>query len=62
MSEKFTEMSAELHRYAVEHSDGDDELMQRLVEETESAAGDMSIMLTAPEQATMMTLLVRAIG
>jgi len=60
--DKFTEMTAELHRYAVEHSDGNDELMQRLVEETESAAGDMSIMLTAPEQATMMTLLVRAIG
>jgi caffeoyl-CoA O-methyltransferase len=60
--DKFTEMTAELHRYAVEHSDGNDELMQRLVEETEGAAGDMSIMLTAPEQATMMTLLVRAIG
>jgi caffeoyl-CoA O-methyltransferase len=60
--EKFIEMTAELHRYAVEHSDGNDELMQRLVEETEGAAGDMSIMLTAPEQATLMTLLVRAIG
>ncbi len=62
MPEKFTQMSAELHRYAVEHSDCDDELMQRLVEETELAAGDMSVMLTAPEQATMMALLVRAIG
>jgi caffeoyl-CoA O-methyltransferase len=60
--DKFTEMTAELHGYAVEHSDGNDELMQRLVEDTERAAGDMSIMLTAPEQATMMTLLVRAIG
>ena len=55
-------MTAALHRYAVEHSDGNDELMQRLVEETEAAAGDRSIMLTAPEQATLMTLLVRAIG
>ena len=62
LPEKFTQMSAELHRYAVEHSDGPDELLQRLAEETEREAGDMSIMLTAPEQATMMTLLARAIG
>jgi caffeoyl-CoA O-methyltransferase len=60
--EKFTQMSAELYRYAVEHSDGHDELLQRLVEETGREAGDMSIMLTAPEQATMMTLLVRAVA
>jgi caffeoyl-CoA O-methyltransferase len=60
--EKFTQMTAELYRYAVEHSDGQGELMRRLEQETEREAGDMSIMLTAPEQATMMTLLVRAIG
>jgi caffeoyl-CoA O-methyltransferase len=60
--EKFTQMSGELHRYAVEHSDAGDELMRRLVEETEREAGDTAVMLTAPEQATMMTLLVRAIG
>jgi caffeoyl-CoA O-methyltransferase len=62
MPEKFTQMSAELHRYAVEHSDGPDELLEHLAEETEREAGDMSIMLAAPEQATMMTLLARAIG
>jgi predicted O-methyltransferase YrrM len=61
VAEKFTQMTAELYRYAVEHSDGRDELMRRLEQETEREAGDMSIMLTAPEQATMMTLLVRAI-
>jgi caffeoyl-CoA O-methyltransferase len=60
--EKFTQMSAELHRYAVEHSDGGDELLRRLVEETERETGDRSIMLTAPEQAALMTLLVRAIA
>jgi caffeoyl-CoA O-methyltransferase len=60
--EKFTQMTPELYRYAVEHSDGRDELLQRLAEETEQEAGEMAIMLTAPEQATMMTLLVRAIG
>lgn len=62
MPEKLTQMSAELHRYAVEHSDAGDELLQRLVEQTEREAGETAVMLTAPEQATMMTLLVRAIG
>jgi caffeoyl-CoA O-methyltransferase len=62
MPEKFTQMTADLYRYAVDHSDGQDELMRRLEQETEREAGDRSVMLTAPEQATMMTLLVRAIG
>jgi predicted O-methyltransferase YrrM len=62
LAEKFTQMNPELYRYAVEHSDAQDELLGRLAEETEREAGGMSIMLTAPEQATMMTLLVRAIG
>jgi caffeoyl-CoA O-methyltransferase len=60
--EKFTEMSAELYRYALEHSDADDRLLARLAEETGREAGDMSVMLTSPEQATLMTLLVRAIA
>jgi caffeoyl-CoA O-methyltransferase len=60
--EKFTEMTAELYRYAVEHSDGIDELLQSLAAETEREAGDSAVMLTSPEQATMMTLLVRATG
>jgi caffeoyl-CoA O-methyltransferase len=61
MPEKFTQMTPELYRYAVEHSDVHDEMLQRLVEETEREAGEMAIMLTSPEQATMMTILVRAI-
>jgi caffeoyl-CoA O-methyltransferase len=60
--DKFTEMTAVLHRYAVEHSSGQDELMERLAAETEQAAGEMAIMLTAPEQASLITVLVRAIG
>ncbi len=55
-------MTSELYRYSVEHSDGRDELLRRLAEETERAAGDSVTMMTAPEQATMMTLLVRAIS
>jgi caffeoyl-CoA O-methyltransferase len=60
--EKFPQMSSELYRYLVEHSDGNDELMRRLAEETEAEAGGSAEMLTSPEQATLMTLLVRAIG
>jgi len=39
MPDKFTAMTPELHAYAVEHSAHRDELMQRLIEETEQAAG-----------------------
>lgn len=62
MPDKFTAMTAELHAYAVEHSSGRDELLRRLAAETEEAAGGMAIMMTAPEQASLMTILVRAVG
>jgi caffeoyl-CoA O-methyltransferase len=60
--DEFTEMTPELYRYAVEHSDGQDELLRRLAEETEEAAGGSAEMMTAPEQAAMLTVLVRAIA
>ncbi len=59
MSEKFTEMSPELHRYAVAHSHVD-EVLERLGEET-AALGDVAVMQMAPEQAALTTLLVRAL-
>ena len=62
MPDKFTAMTPELHRYAVEHSSGQDELMERLSAETEEVAGEMAIMQAAPEQGALMTVLVRAIG
>ena len=62
MLEKFTEMNSELYAYALRHSDGQDELMRRLAEETEREAGASIEMLSSPEQAALMTLLVRAIG
>ncbi|MGH2982615.1 MAG: O-methyltransferase [Solirubrobacterales bacterium] len=62
MTHTFTEMSAQLHRYAVEHSEGQDELLERLAQESDIAAGDLAEMRTGPEQATLMTLLVRAVG
>jgi predicted O-methyltransferase YrrM len=62
MTEKFTVMTPELHAYAVEHSAHRDGLMKSLADETERAAGSMAIMQTAPEQAALMTVLVRATG
>ncbi len=60
MAEKFTPMSAELHRYAVEHS-RQDEVLRSLDAET-AALGDIAVMQMAPEQGALTTLLVRAIG
>jgi caffeoyl-CoA O-methyltransferase len=60
MGEKFTPMSAGLHRYAVEHS-RQDEVLRSLDEET-AALGDVAVMQMAPEQGALTTLLVRAIG
>src|SRR4051812_10600135 len=60
MPDKFTAMTSALHAYAVGHSANRDGLMRRLGEETEKAAGQMAVMQTAPEQAALMTVLVRA--
>ena len=60
MGEKFTPMSAELHRYAVAHS-RQDEVLRSLAEET-AALGDIAVMQMAPEQGALTTLLLRAIG
>jgi caffeoyl-CoA O-methyltransferase len=60
--DKFTAMTPELHAYAVAHSAHRDDILRRLEEETVEAAGGMAIMLTAPEQAALITLLVRSLG
>ncbi len=60
MGEKFTPMSAGLHRYAVEHS-RQDEVLASLDRET-AALGDVAVMQMAPEQGALTTLLVQAIG
>jgi caffeoyl-CoA O-methyltransferase len=62
VGDKYTALSPELYAYAVEHSGNRDELMRRLAEETGRAAGEMAVMQTAPEQAALMTVLVRATG
>jgi caffeoyl-CoA O-methyltransferase len=62
MPDKFTEMTGELHRYAVEHSAHQDDLLRRLAAETERVAGGLAIMQVAADQAALISLLVRAIG
>ncbi len=61
MPDKFTAMSAELHRYAVEHGARQDDLLRRLAAETEEIAGEMAIMQIAADQGAFITLLVKAI-
>ena len=60
--DKFTQMTAELHRYAVEHSAHQDDLLRRLAAETERATGDRAVMQVAADQAALITVLVGAIG
>lgn len=59
MPDKFTAMTPELHRYAIEHS-ASDEVLTALGEET-AALGGISEMQMAPEQAALTTLLVRSL-
>ncbi len=60
MLDKFTQMSAELHRYSVEHSASDD-VLRALGEETESLGG-IATMQMSPEQAAFFTVLLQATG
>ena len=58
--DKFTALTPELHRYAVEHSS----FRQGVVPELEAAAeamGDRALMQIAGDQAALITILVRAI-
>ena len=54
-------LSAEIHRYLVDHGSPPDALQRELIEET-SKLGGISMMQIAPEQGAFMTLLARAIG
>jgi caffeoyl-CoA O-methyltransferase len=58
----YVEMTEALHGYVVEHSEGRDELLSRLAEESDREAGDLAEMRTSPEQAALLALLIRSIG
>jgi caffeoyl-CoA O-methyltransferase len=54
-------LTAEVHRYIVDHGTPPDAIQQELIEETRKLGG-ISLMQIAPEQGAFMTLLARAIG
>jgi caffeoyl-CoA O-methyltransferase len=59
--EKFLPMSAELHRYLVEHSSPRDDALLAVERETEEL-GDIAVMQMSPEQGALFTVLVGAMG
>jgi caffeoyl-CoA O-methyltransferase len=54
-------LSAELHRYLLDHSTDLDERQRALVEET-AELGGVSVMQVAPEQGLLLTMLTRLVG
>jgi caffeoyl-CoA O-methyltransferase len=58
---KDSRLSAELHRYIVEHSTPPDAVQQALIEET-ATLGPIARMQIAPEQGAFMTILTRLLG
>ena len=58
---KYTALDDELHAYLVEHGARQDQVLERVQEET-AAMGSISAMQIAPDQGAFMELLTRAIG
>ena len=58
---KFTPLTPQLYEYLVHHGHNDDPVLTELAAETEQL-GALSLMQIAPEQGTLMSLLVRASG
>jgi caffeoyl-CoA O-methyltransferase len=55
-------LSAELHRYLVEHGTPPDPILEGLIAETKKKLGGLSVMQIAPEQGAFMQLLAKLIG
>ncbi|CAN5581990.1 class I SAM-dependent methyltransferase [soil metagenome] len=62
MTDKFTQLSPELHRYAVANSSFRDAPAVVEVERAGEEMGDLALMQIAGDQAAMITILVEAIG
>lgn len=58
---KYTPLTEQLYDYLVKHGHNADPVLAELAKETE-ALGPISMMQIAPEQGTLMSILVRAIG
>jgi caffeoyl-CoA O-methyltransferase len=61
MPDKFTALTPELHAYIVEHGARRDAALRDVEEKTE-AMGDIAVMQSAPDQAALITLLVKSLG
>jgi caffeoyl-CoA O-methyltransferase len=61
MSEKFTALTPELHRYLVEHGARQDELLARVERDTD-AMGEIAKMQIAADQGALLTMLTRLVG
>ena len=59
---KYTPIDDALHSYLLAHRTPDDALLQELQEETRRVTGQRSIMQIAPEEGTLLGLLVAATG
>lgn len=62
MHTKFTPLTPDLYEYLLAHGHNDDPILRELIEETEQALGGLALMQIAPEQGTLVNLLVNAIG
>jgi caffeoyl-CoA O-methyltransferase len=59
---KFTPLNPDLYEYLVTHGHNGDPVLDELAAETSEKLGPISMMQIAPEQGTLMSLLVRATG
>ncbi len=62
MTDKFTPLTPELHRYVVAHGARQDDVLRRLQAQTAERYPDLKQMQIAPDQGAVMTLLAKAIG
>ncbi len=59
---KYTPVDDALHAYLLKHRTPDDALLEELQEETRTLLGRRSVMQIAPEEGTLLALLVASIG
>lgn len=62
MSDRFIQLSPQLHDYVVAHGTPPDEIQRDLIEETHSALPKAAGMQIGPDQGTFLTMLVKLIG
>lgn len=60
MTDKFTALTPELHRYVVEHGARRDDVLRQVEEET-AALGSIALMQTAPDEGALLTLLTQLV-